>query len=385
VKGGTLAEPVAPVKAGSTFEGWYKEAELSSKINFPYDLSGVTADFTLYAKWTAESGTPPSDTHNISSASEWNLAIAAVNAAGNNKTHTFIITKSFELEGANTTIFTKTLAGLSMTIKGEGNSVPEISLATNSKGYLIYFSPNEPQTITLENIILKGHSTNNKALIGVGPNNKGELILGKDASITGNTNTDGLGGGIQLGGTVIVRGGEISANITGTSAKTNGKGGGVYMTDYGKLIMESGSIGGNLAFGQGGGVYIGFSANFTMKGGSIFGNTVIAASSGARGGGIYNPFGKFYMSDGVVTGYDLAHGDKIQIVEHYSINLSQRDDCNTVVITATVMGNYGAALYSQSSDDNFYGVFEGETFKPNGSLGSRRERDIKVIDGVLQE
>ncbi|MDR2887366.1 MAG: InlB B-repeat-containing protein, partial [Bacteroidales bacterium] len=28
VKGGTLAEPNAPVKEGSTFEGWYKEAAL---------------------------------------------------------------------------------------------------------------------------------------------------------------------------------------------------------------------------------------------------------------------------------------------------------------------------------------------------------------------
>jgi uncharacterized repeat protein (TIGR02543 family) len=54
VKGGTLSEPAAPVKSGNTFDGWYKETALNTKINFPYDVSSVTANFTLYAKWTTE-------------------------------------------------------------------------------------------------------------------------------------------------------------------------------------------------------------------------------------------------------------------------------------------------------------------------------------------
>lgn len=52
VKGGTLAEPTAPTKAGKVFDGWYKEAALTNKINFPYNVSAVTANFTLYAKWS---------------------------------------------------------------------------------------------------------------------------------------------------------------------------------------------------------------------------------------------------------------------------------------------------------------------------------------------
>ena len=54
VKNGTVAEPAAPVKAGSTFDGWYKEAELSNKITFPYYVNGITSNFTLYAKWIAD-------------------------------------------------------------------------------------------------------------------------------------------------------------------------------------------------------------------------------------------------------------------------------------------------------------------------------------------
>lgn len=61
VKGGTLAEPNAPTKAECTFEGWYKESALINKIDFPYDVSGVTANFTLYAKWVAEGNGGNSD------------------------------------------------------------------------------------------------------------------------------------------------------------------------------------------------------------------------------------------------------------------------------------------------------------------------------------
>lgn len=58
VKGGTLSEPNAPTKTGSTFEGWYKESALTSKVAFPYDVSSFTNNFTLYAKWKTGGGEP---------------------------------------------------------------------------------------------------------------------------------------------------------------------------------------------------------------------------------------------------------------------------------------------------------------------------------------
>lgn len=57
LKGGTLAEPAEPVKSGSTFEGWYKESALTNKVTFPYDVTSLTANFTLYAKWDKGSST----------------------------------------------------------------------------------------------------------------------------------------------------------------------------------------------------------------------------------------------------------------------------------------------------------------------------------------
>ena len=378
VKGGALAEPNEPTKTGSEFDGWYKEAALTNKATFPLS---VTADITLYAKWTTEEGGNGGDlNHNIGSAAEWNTAIAAVNTAGSNKTHTFNITKSFDLQGRTNSIFNDELTGLTVTIKGQGIPAPEIRLASSSTGNLICLDAHSlrPQKIILENVILKGHATNNRPVIDIGFG--GELVMEEGSLITGNTNSGAQGGGVRVLGKLIIKGGEISGNIAGVSSNNTGRGGGVYLSDLSELIMESGSISGNLAYGQGGAVYIGFSAEFYMKGGDILGNTARATSSGARGGGVYNSYGYFYMSGGLITGYNWEHGNDIDGLEHF--NLSHRDACNVVIITVTAVGNYGAALYSQVGDNNFYGVFEGETFTQTGSFGSGSDRDIGVVDGV---
>jgi uncharacterized repeat protein (TIGR02543 family) len=59
VKGGTLAEPNEPTRASYTFDGWYREAALTNKVTFPYNVSSVTANITLYAKWTSSGGGNP--------------------------------------------------------------------------------------------------------------------------------------------------------------------------------------------------------------------------------------------------------------------------------------------------------------------------------------
>lgn len=47
--GETFDKPDDPTKNGFTFEGWYKEAELTNIWVFETDT--VTANITLYAKW----------------------------------------------------------------------------------------------------------------------------------------------------------------------------------------------------------------------------------------------------------------------------------------------------------------------------------------------
>jgi uncharacterized repeat protein (TIGR02543 family) len=51
VDGSAIAEPAVPIRAGNTFAGWHGDAACTS----PWDFAShtVTANITLYAKWTA--------------------------------------------------------------------------------------------------------------------------------------------------------------------------------------------------------------------------------------------------------------------------------------------------------------------------------------------
>lgn len=51
VKGEMLAIPADPVKPYNTFEGWYKNADLTAQVSFPYYAGILTDGFTLYAGW----------------------------------------------------------------------------------------------------------------------------------------------------------------------------------------------------------------------------------------------------------------------------------------------------------------------------------------------
>ena len=57
--GSTATKPVDPTKSGYTFGGWYKDSTLQT----PWDFANgtVTADTTLYAKWTANPPAPSYD------------------------------------------------------------------------------------------------------------------------------------------------------------------------------------------------------------------------------------------------------------------------------------------------------------------------------------
>ena len=54
--GNAVAEPAAPTAEGWTFGGWYTEAACTNAFDFTMP---ITANITLYAKWTEESVTPP--------------------------------------------------------------------------------------------------------------------------------------------------------------------------------------------------------------------------------------------------------------------------------------------------------------------------------------
>ncbi len=55
VSGSTIAVPAAPTAEGYTFGGWYKDAACSAGQEWDFDTGTVSADVTLYAKWTIKS------------------------------------------------------------------------------------------------------------------------------------------------------------------------------------------------------------------------------------------------------------------------------------------------------------------------------------------
>ncbi|PYG83897.1 putative repeat protein (TIGR02543 family), partial [Ruminiclostridium sufflavum DSM 19573] len=58
-----IAAPTPPTKSGYQFEAWYKETKLIYMWDFEKDV--VTADMTLYAKWTEEGGNSNGTASNV--------------------------------------------------------------------------------------------------------------------------------------------------------------------------------------------------------------------------------------------------------------------------------------------------------------------------------
>lgn len=50
ISGETATQPAAPTKDGYTFDGWYSDSELTTAFVF---TTPITANITLYAKWTS--------------------------------------------------------------------------------------------------------------------------------------------------------------------------------------------------------------------------------------------------------------------------------------------------------------------------------------------
>jgi hypothetical protein len=127
---------------------------------------------------------------------------------------------------------------------------------------------------------------------GVMVSEKDEMFLSGSAKITGNKAPGrfGTGGGIYMGGSLTMTGGEISKNETGEN------GGGVYITPMkGSFLMDGAAavISDNRAGDKGGGVYVGgYGGAFTLNDGSITGNQA------ASGGGVFTSSRGVYTKTG---------------------------------------------------------------------------------------
>ncbi len=121
--GSTVTKPADPMKSGHNFGGWYKDSTLQTPWNFANDT--VTADTTLYAKWTANPPAPsyddPDPTYAVSAPAVENgkIAVSPKNAsAGSTVTITVKPDSGYVLETISVT--DKNGNDLKLTNKGNG-------------------------------------------------------------------------------------------------------------------------------------------------------------------------------------------------------------------------------------------------------------------------
>lgn len=121
--GSTVTKPADPMKSGHNFGDWYKDSTLQTPWNFANDT--VTADTTLYAKWTANPPAPsyddPDPTYAVSAPAAENgkIAVSPKNAsAGSTVTITVKPNSGYVLETISVT--DKNGNDLKLTDKGNG-------------------------------------------------------------------------------------------------------------------------------------------------------------------------------------------------------------------------------------------------------------------------
>jgi hypothetical protein len=154
------------------------------------------------------------------------------------------------------------------------------SIQLENQGHL--FSVDNNVTLKLQNIVLKGMSANNRALVLVAQG--GKIILDSGVKITANTTVSNTeGGGIYVNGGILEmnEGCEISGNTTNQM----GNGGGIYVGNRGTVTIRGGLITSNkianIVSNGGAGIFITGNSTVTMTGG------IISKNAAWYGGGVY--------------------------------------------------------------------------------------------------
>jgi uncharacterized repeat protein (TIGR02543 family) len=280
--GGTVAPAASPARNDDVFDGWYRDAALTTQWSFGVDT--VNSNTTIYAKWvtktTADSedfggGATVETPITVTDKTGWEAALSGISGNKN-----YVIIVDGDITGLEPT--TTFASNAKVSLRGPGS----LSLGSTN-GALITIGTN--RTLILRGPALKGKTGNDSAVVCVDGSGTTKFTM-KSGTISGNSSTTS-GGGVYVGrsGILTMDGGTIGGNSSSVS------GGGVFAAN-GTFTMNGGTIGGNIASSGGGGVYV-RDGTFTMKSGTISSNS---ASSG--GGVSVGSTGTFTMSGGTISG-----------------------------------------------------------------------------------
>ena len=175
--GTIIVKPDAPIRAGYTFAGWYKDAGLNTELEDDATMPDVALN--LIAKWTAKTGTPYTVKH-IRQSLDGSYPTSGDLVETEEKSG---------IDGENTTASAKTYEGFTaqtvtqQTIASDGSTVVEIQYARNS--YTVTFNGNGSDDGSMEYQIFQYGET--KDLTGNGFARTGYTFTGW------NTMADGSG------------------------------------------------------------------------------------------------------------------------------------------------------------------------------------------------
>ena len=280
------ADGAAPTEAA-----YYAGSGLGNLFRFKSMASGGVFSFTITftlegsESWEEQFITAPGDSSSIfAGVSGANVAEKLQFIAGQSKNNAqYVVTVRNDETLSPQTV---TSLGNNVTVTLRSASATNIkTIQLGSQGHL--FSVGNNITLKLQNIVLKGISSNNKALVLVGSG--GKMILDSGAKITSNNNVIryGRGGGIYVDDGIL----ELNngCEIIGNSASgSDARGGGISIENRGSININGGLISNNTceaSWSGGGGVCIGEgNITVTMTGGVISKNYASYYGGGVSAG-----------------------------------------------------------------------------------------------------
>ncbi len=143
-EGDPVSEPTAPTKDGYSFEGWYSDAGLTSSWDFSSDT--VTEATTLYAKWSASTGTAYTVDHyqqDVSGDGYSKVTADTQNLQGTTGETATATAKSYTGFSENTTHTDRVASG---TIAGDGSLVLKLYYDRNT--YTVSYEENGGSSVT---------------------------------------------------------------------------------------------------------------------------------------------------------------------------------------------------------------------------------------------
>ncbi len=143
-EGDPVSEPTAPTKDGYSFEGWYTDTGLTSSWDFSSDT--VTEATTLYAKWSASTGTAYTVEHyqqDVSGDGYTKVTADTQNLQGTTGETATATEKSYTGFSENTTHTDRVASG---TIAGDGSLVLKLYYDRNT--YTVSYNENGGSSVT---------------------------------------------------------------------------------------------------------------------------------------------------------------------------------------------------------------------------------------------